>query len=343
MKKIRTECKPQCYCCGSAGDFLYKSLKDRLFGVSDEWSLKKCKNKKCGLIWLDPVPIKEDIHMAYEIYYTHKNTVLSKSGYLNTLYKRIKKGYHYFKYGYHKYSLSVFDKTLGLIAYLFPFRRAHLDFEVFYLPFQNNGKLLEIGCGNGQMLRKMNVIGWDVEGIDFDPAAVRMAKDNGVKVSLGDLLDQNFPSDTFDAIVMSHVVEHVYDPKILITECLRIMKKGATLLMITPNSTSLGHIIYKNNWRGLEPPRHIHLFNLKSARKLFDGIIFSKLELTTTVRDANNLLIASNSIMYSDSSGIGTPSNFWINSFSFFLQLIEWILIKFNSRFGEELVIKVKK
>ncbi|MFW6202278.1 MAG: hypothetical protein ACOC8B_06855, partial [Gemmatimonadota bacterium] len=56
--------------CGQSGGRLYPRLRDRLFGVSGEWSLSECR--RCGLAWLDPMPIEAEIHRLYpDTYYTH--------------------------------------------------------------------------------------------------------------------------------------------------------------------------------------------------------------------------------------------------------------------------------
>jgi len=38
------------------------------------------------------------------------------------------------------------------------------------------GRLLEVGCGSGKMLKDMADLGWEVEGIDFDPVAVENSR-----------------------------------------------------------------------------------------------------------------------------------------------------------------------
>ena len=79
-QQIRTQQKSNCFCCNSTGTYLYQGLQDRLFGVLGTWSLKRCDNKQCDLLWLDPAPISEDLPIAYQNYYTHgKNRLIKKS------------------------------------------------------------------------------------------------------------------------------------------------------------------------------------------------------------------------------------------------------------------------
>ena len=72
-EQMRSEPSPICYVCGETGDFLYHDLRDRYFAAPGVWNLKRCKNASCGTVWLDPIPVKEDIGKAYQSYYTHSD------------------------------------------------------------------------------------------------------------------------------------------------------------------------------------------------------------------------------------------------------------------------------
>lgn len=125
--------------------------------------------------------------------------------------------------------------------------------------------MLDVGCGNGDLLARMRRRGLSVEGVDVDGAALEQARrKHGLTVHLGRLEDIRFPDDSFDIVTMNHVIEHVHDPVLLLQECLRILKPGGRLSVATPNLDGLGHRRFGRNWRGLEPPRHLHLFTRKS-------------------------------------------------------------------------------
>jgi SAM-dependent methyltransferase len=136
-------------------------------------------------------------------------------------------------------------------------------------------------------LSTMRDLGWRVEGVDFDPAAAAAAAARGLAVRCGSLERQAFPDATFDAITMSHVVEHLPDPLQTLTECARILKPGGRLILWTPNTASLGHHLLKQCWRGLEPPRHLHLFSPASVRALLEKAGFPRI----SVRSRNSRFI----------------------------------------------------
>lgn len=67
-------------------------------------------------------------------------------------------------------------------------------------------------------------------------------------------------------ITLSHVIEHVHDHVGMLRELYRLLKPGGMLWLETPNILSLGARKYGPAWRGLEVPRHLAIFSLKSIQ-----------------------------------------------------------------------------
>jgi ubiquinone/menaquinone biosynthesis C-methylase UbiE len=132
----------------------------------------------------------------------------------------------------------------------------------------------------------MKSLGWDVEGVEVDPEAVEAGKRRGVPVRLGTLQDQKFPDNHFDAVHSAHVIEHVYDPVALLTECRRILKPSGTLVILTPNTASWGHRQFGSAWLNLDPPRHLVLFSSATLRQAASKAGLQVRRLDTTVRTA---------------------------------------------------------
>ena len=82
-------------------------------------------------------------------------------------------------------------------------------------------------------------------------------RNRDLKVRVGALEDQSYPPDHFDAVVSSHVTEHVHDPVSLLRECRRVLRPGGLLVVVTSNGKSIGSGRFGTDWRVLEPPRHI--------------------------------------------------------------------------------------
>src|SRR5438552_465301 len=128
---IRSASAPSCCLCGSRGAFVYSSQADRLFGAPGRWNLKQCSNHACRLIWLDPMPLPEDLAKAYTRYYTHAaRREDDRTGWLKRIYRVMKRGYLASRYNYEINAGKTMSRIMGKLLYLFPLRRAGVDAEV---------------------------------------------------------------------------------------------------------------------------------------------------------------------------------------------------------------------
>lgn len=266
---FRTQPRATCAVCGSTGHLLYEGIPDLLLGIAGRWQVVRCDNRECRTLWLDPAPLREDLPNAYQNYLTHEpgHPVASGRGWRD----RIRRAHLQRALGYPA-SVSLVDGWLARLAGLLPVFRQSAEREVMFVPFRAGGRLLEVGCGNGRQLERMAQAGWRAQGVDFDPAAVRQARSLGLEVGLGDVAEQGFADETFDAVVASHVIEHVPEPAAFLRECRRVLKPDGYLVILTPSATALGHRLFGAAWVGLDPPRHLCIFTSRSLDRLaFDA------------------------------------------------------------------------
>ncbi len=311
---LRTQPRPECFLCGNPGRRLYSNLPDRLFGSPGVWNFNICQNLDCNLIWLDPAPMKEDIHKCYESYFTH-----------DTNRKNLKT------------DRMSFIKRLRLMI-LSRYQIRHM-----YLTNESPGRLLEIGCGNGERLALMQARGWKVVGQEVDPKSAAIAKTvYNCEVYLGELQEISFPDNSFDAVTMHHVIEHIYDPIVLFQECYRILRPKGKLVLVTPNAKSLGHKYFQSNWIGLDPPRHLHLFSTKILRELSRKAGFTKCRCWTTVANADLISRESYSLKYGNKPK-GVKGIIKRDISALFFKLFESARFLFNNNIGEECVLIAEK
>ncbi|MBC7260975.1 MAG: class I SAM-dependent methyltransferase, partial [Chloroflexi bacterium] len=300
---VRAVKAERCMLCGSEGRALYSDLRDRLFGAPGVWSLMECR--RCQLVWLDPRPISEDVGKLYCQYFTHQ-VVEAPRGALSDLKKSVKESVLRCSFGYPiDGSHTIMEKVLSRIGPL----REIVGGSVMWLRGEDRGRLLDVGCGNGMFLERMRQLGWEVAGVEPDAAAVAVAREKmGLDVFQGSLEDAKFPDEHFDAITMNHVIEHVPDPIGTLKECCRVLKPGGKLVVVTPNIGSMGYQVFGEHWRGLEVPRHLHIFSPQSLRAAAERAGLLVQEVRTTARSARWMHAASAIIRRDGSLPHGSPA-----------------------------------
>jgi len=152
------------------------------------------------------------------------------------------------------------------------------------------------------------------------------------------LTDIAYPNDSFDVVTLNHVIEHAEDPLSLLEECRRILKPGGKIVVLTPNVTSLGSRVFGNHWRGLEPPRHYHLFGLRTFEVCCTRAVFRTVSATTTERMSRHLFRESMMIRRRN-RGREQESSFSSleRATSYCYQFIEYLFLKCGIQWGEEI------
>lgn len=289
-ESIRVTGQDLCMLCDNEGTLLYQNLRDRLFSAPGAWALLRCS--KCGLVWIDPQPIPEDIGELYRDYFTHNpaSKILKKKP-RKSLRKTVRISVLNVAFGYKD---DRANKLLGRLVSCLGLSRDTIGGTVMWLDGTRPGKLLDVGCGDGQFLANMRELGWEVHGVEPDGQAVKAANQKfGLNVHEGALEKISFPDNTFDAITMSHVIEHLPNPIGTLRECKRMLKKGGRLVMTAPNIESLAHRLYRDSWLPLDPPRHLFLYSPSTLRTCVERSGLRIMELRTTARTARETWAAS--------------------------------------------------
>lgn len=254
-----------CPVCGRAErSVFYSGLRDRAFRAAPgSWRLVRCRD--CLSAYLDPRPTAETIGLAYRSYYTHGSASLAPP--VGPLRQGLANDYRRARWGYGEGQAIPGGRLIPRVA---PSRGALVDREIRHLPAVPGGRLLDVGCGSGAFLAQMAGLGWRAEGIDPDPAAVAGARDAGLSVTQGTLADLD-PAEhecAFDAVTLSHVIEHLHDPAEDLRRIRGLLRPGGLLWIATPNLEALGLRRFGQDWLGLDPPRHLVLFTRGSLEGL---------------------------------------------------------------------------
>ena len=120
------------------------------------------------------------------------------------------------------------------------------------------GRVLDVGCGRGLLLKEFRRRGWQVQGTELSEHSARYPREIlDLPVETGSLETIRFPANHFDVITLWHVLEHVSDPQALLTEANRILKPGGVLLVSVPNFGGCEAKLFRDKWFHLDVPRHV--------------------------------------------------------------------------------------
>lgn len=159
--------------------------------------------------------------------------------------------------------------------------------QTFEQKLGKRGRFLDVGCAAGEFLWAAKELGWEYEGVDPSSEFIRLGRDHlGVEGRVCLLNEAEFPDNYFDAVTMSSVLEHIYNPYELLCEIRRILKPGGYFWFDAPNEDGLymkaGNLYMKLQGRDWVvtmaptfPPYHVQGFNPKSLKHLLSRANFS--------------------------------------------------------------------
>ncbi len=193
--------------------------------VGDSFQLYRCKD--CTLLFLNPLPSEEQLQSAYNQSY----------------------------YGEGE------SKFLPWIETVIDFLRSR-NAHSFSKRIPPKACVLDFGCGNGQFLSQLARFGaYELHGLEIaGGSAERAKKNNQINLTIGNIHTDTYEANKFDAIILTHVFEHLLNPEEVLDILTTIAKREAILQIEIPNIHSWQYALFKANWLHLDPPRHMHFY-----------------------------------------------------------------------------------
>ncbi len=226
-----------CPNCGGSNISRVLSAKD--YTVSnEEFDIWECKN--CTLRFTQNIPEERNIGKYYhsENYISHTDT---SKGFINNLYHRVRKRTLVQK-------KKLIEKATG----------------------KHTGNILDVGAGTGAFLNSMKHASWNCTGIEPDKVAREKAFDlYAIRLQEAEQID-SLPSETFDAITLWHVLEHVHELHKYVEQLKNLLLPDGKLFIAVPNYTSGDEKIYDKYWAAYDVPRHLYHFSPKSMEMLLN-------------------------------------------------------------------------
>jgi SAM-dependent methyltransferase len=144
------------------------------------------------------------------------------------------------------------------------------------------GRLLEIGCGRGDLGSWLVGLGWSVTGVEPSPEACAVARSRGIDARAGTLAEVELEPRSYDAVVFRQSLEHVTEPVADLRRTLDALGEGAIAIVSVPNFGCWQSRHFAGAWYHLDLPRHRLHFDADSLRATLLRAGFSDVRTSTS-------------------------------------------------------------
>jgi len=206
---------------------------------------------KCGLKWSYPMPDKNEMDDHYSSYYCQRKNRRVEKTHLNNILSIIS-----FRNSRSKIFLKRIEK------------------------YTKKGLLLDIGCGEGEILIQAKLRNWNVIGTEYSLETKEYLKTKGIEVIINEevsllKLEKNF----VDCIVAKHLIEHLPNPYNFLIDIKKFFSKNGIIAIKTPSCTSIRARLGLCNWHFVNPPEHLWSFNKNNFRKLVEKANYEVIDI----------------------------------------------------------------
>jgi 2-polyprenyl-3-methyl-5-hydroxy-6-metoxy-1,4-benzoquinol methylase len=181
-----------------------------------------------------------------------------------------------------KEELSSFypNKYYGTEPFLYEKADARSRFKMLHKTLgERRGRLLDVGCGKGLLLKLFKDSGWQVTGTELSEHSAQYARETlGIAICSEDIEKCNFQDQYFDVITLFHSLEHLMDPTSWLKTVKRLLKPNGLLIIQVPRFNSFYSKIFKNKWFHLDVPRHLFHFDDNTLENLLSAASFRVFE-----------------------------------------------------------------
>ena len=254
----------RCRACGREEPFRLFGAREMLFGWRQPFDYGECPH--CGSLQIHEIPV--NLSDYYPANYCSLRPLPARSG--KVWPGRVPLA--------HWLLQARFFPAAGIV------RRLRWKYPFFHWSRMagcgQDSQILDVGCGNGGLLRRMQRYGFrHLTGVD--PYARAEADEPGFCIRRVEL---NAVEGSYDLIMLHHVLEHLVDPRRSLEEARARLRPHGRILVRIPVAGSYTHWLYGADWFNLDPPRHLLVpsrrgmetlaqrSGLHTVRVEFDGI-----------------------------------------------------------------------
>jgi 2-polyprenyl-3-methyl-5-hydroxy-6-metoxy-1,4-benzoquinol methylase len=237
-----------CLSCGQGISIFREGVFDTRLGIEGSYNICRCGS--CGLIQLLTCLKPDELKSFYETYYNFGG---NKEG----LYTEFRKAF---------FASPLYHLWMAI------------DGDICFHSSRGKGRLLDVGCNEGQGLQIYQQNGFLVEGLELNERAASEARKRGFRVFTGPL-EAFRPEKAYDVVVLSHILEHSVNPKVMIAHVARILKPGGQIWISCPNIESWQRDIFARYWINWHVPFHITFYSDRTLKSLLDSAGFKVIKI----------------------------------------------------------------
>lgn len=219
---------------------------DLHYGIDGTWRYQRCTD--CRVVFLNPAPTAEFLAGAYDDSY----------------------------YSYQDFAMPPAWRVW--VRRLFGFNPGTTGDP----PFERPGKVLDIGCGSGQFLYRMQQQGWETHGVELSARAAEIGNTkHGLNIHAGTLLSADLAPASFDYIRLNHSFEHLLDPRETLGRIHELLAPEGRLFIGVPNVDGWQARAFGRYWWNLGPPVHPFNYSRVTLHRLLSEHGFEMLSYRT--------------------------------------------------------------
>jgi SAM-dependent methyltransferase len=144
------------------------------------------------------------------------------------------------------------------------------------------GRLLDVGCGRGDLGAWLVRRGWSAVGIEPSSQACEVARGRGLDARPGTLAEVEVEAGTYDAVVFRQSLEHVGDPILDLCRAREALREGGVAIISVPNFGCWQRHRFGGHWFHLDLPRHRLHFDTGALRAALVRAGFTRVETCTS-------------------------------------------------------------
>lgn len=341
----RTSAVGECPLCGGLKATPLFQTHDRLHSTSGVFVYRRCAD--CKTVFQDPRVIADDIELCYPVdYHTHAPPVSDDHSTSESTATRPLSSFRDLLRAAITNAVrgKPASSVLGWLAKWLAMNRRIRE-RAFYdavldelIPRKEHpGRALDIGCGAGGGILRLMQVGWKVDGVEWDPTAVEVARRvTRCAIRSGDFRTVDIPVATYDLVLMHHVLEHLDDPMGGLLRAAELLAPGGRLVVVYPNPNSVGAWIFGKDWFHWDAPRHLVIPSVRAIVREAGRIEIVPVSVRTTARWV---------CMFPKSSDYrrGDSPQSWLGKWNRFAGLLERLLVGLGCAAGEEAVISFER